>query len=222
MKQELLKKCIIEKYSSYFEFCPYIGHNYSEKKILVILESHYCSSKIDAFEFTLKLFNDWNENIYPMNTTINRLAEVFEDRIDLWKDVCFSNYFQKLITNGKSINELRKKDNWDEIKIKSKKAFISLIKEIQPKDIFCFSNSAYNNMPNQKDISKGMFSSIANIDATELSNYHGFKYYKYTIDGREVKVINFTHPLNRHVKWSLQCNIIRAIIDEILRGKKYE
>lgn len=201
MNQEELKKCIENKYQEYFEFCPYVGDNYSEKKILVILESHYCSSEIDKFGFTIKLFNDWRDNLYPMNATIIRLTEVFDGKIDLWKDICFSNYFQKLIVRGKNLSVLRK-SGWSEVTNKSKKAFVSLVKEIEPEIIFCFSTSAYNNMPNQKDISKGMFKYIASISATELSNNKGFKSYKYTIDGREVKVINFAHPLKRHVNWS--------------------
>lgn len=216
MEQVSLKNCIINKYKNYFEFCPYIGDNYSEKKILVILESHYCSSKIDPFEFTLVLFNNWKEDRYSMNTTINRLSEVFEGQIDIWKDICFSNYFQKLIISGKSIRELRK-DNWDEITEKSKIAFISLIKEIKPKIIFCFSTCAYDNMPRQEDISNEMFTPITSIAIKKLPNNGGFKQSAYTINEREIKVINFTHPLNRRVKWSLQRQKIKLLIDNILR-----
>lgn len=176
---------------------PWVGQNYAQgyyshgKRVLVLGESHYCSSPEEFVpEITINVIMDLldpNSGHEAYKNTYTKFAKAYSgifgkleegDKVRIWHSLAFYNYVQFPITGPRTApNEQEFRD--------SKVAFWNVLEELQPDLLIVWGQRLYKHLPNcgrqGQDVPTGDGKSIETWEYTLLN-------------GHTVRVLPINHP----------------------------
>lgn len=191
-------------------FSPWIGENYSssEKKIMVLGESHICgdgcsdcgnaNNHPECIHFTknaVKYFLDYktgNDDFSPWMNTFTKFGNVFynsslsaEETLAFWDSIVFYNYVQY------ATDQARVSPLIDEFK-KSQTAFFEILQAYKPDIVFVWGNRLWDQLPTGGEFGKEV----------KIENVDGGRFYFYTIDEKRIPIYMVNHPSSSAFNYS--------------------
>jgi hypothetical protein len=131
------------RFSSKVKMLPYIGGNYKNEKVKVLILglSTYARDKNDTKNHSRDIVNDIKSNSGPFYVRINGLFKHDNETInDLWERVAFQNYIQRVMDEPKQKNTI---EDWKN----AAEPFLEIITKLKPDIVAVIGYETYDKLP---------------------------------------------------------------------------